>query len=198
MKHAAWLQDCLPACALNGKLPYEMGHRKKLNLCGIQEFGAAAYVKDLSAGKLDARAKKGCLVGYDSESKGYRIYWPEKRSITVKCNVVFNQDNANASDEIAVIHGMAQSEGENEKIIQAAQNNNESLEDPENKKHADQQHLEDDFETQKSPKLSNTVPFPSTDNPQSDPDPNKDDQVTEQQYGRDLLLIWTIRHLTKH
>ena len=113
-----------------------------------------------------------------------RIYWPEKRSITVEHNVVFNQDNANASDEIAVIHGMAQSEGENKKIIQAMQNNNESLEDPENEKHADQQHLEDDSKTHKSPKLSNTVPFPSTDNPQSDPDPNEDDQVTEQQYGR--------------
>ena len=71
MKHAAWLQDRLPARALNGKSPYKMGHKKKPNLHGIQEFRAAAYVKDLSAGKLDARAKKGHLVGYDSESKGY-------------------------------------------------------------------------------------------------------------------------------
>ena len=61
-----------------------MGHKKKPNLHGIQEFGAAAYVKDLNTGKLDARAKKGHFVGYNSKSKGYRIYWPEKRSITVK------------------------------------------------------------------------------------------------------------------
>ena len=74
----------MPAHALNGKTPYEMGHKKKPNPCGIQEFGVAAYVKDLNAGKLDARAKKGRFVRYDSESKGYRIYWPEKRSITVK------------------------------------------------------------------------------------------------------------------
>ena len=88
-----------------------MGHKKKPNLHGIQEFSAAAYVKDLSARKLDARAKKGYLVGYDSESKGFRIYWPEKRSITVERNIVFNQEDANASNEIAVIHGVTQSEG---------------------------------------------------------------------------------------
>ena len=115
MKHAAWLQDRLPSRALNGKTPYEMGHKKKPNLHGIQEFGAATYVKDLSTRKLDARAKKGCLVGYDSESKGFRIYWPEKRSIMVKHDVVFNQEDANASNKIAIIHSVTQSEGENEK-----------------------------------------------------------------------------------
>jgi hypothetical protein len=54
MKHSAWLQDRTPARALNSKTPYEMGHKRKPHLTGIQEFGAAAYVKDLSAGKQDA------------------------------------------------------------------------------------------------------------------------------------------------
>jgi hypothetical protein len=84
MKHSAWLQDCTPARALKGKTPYKMGHNKKPHLASIQEFGAAAFIKDLAAGKLDARAKKGWFVGYDSELKGYRIYWPEKWSITVE------------------------------------------------------------------------------------------------------------------
>lgn len=44
-----------------------------LQLGNIQEFGAAAYVKDPKAGKLDARAKVGRFVGYDMESKGFRI-----------------------------------------------------------------------------------------------------------------------------
>ena len=46
-------------------------------------------MKDLKAGKLDARAKIGRFVGYDSESKGYRIYWPGKRSVTVERNIMF-------------------------------------------------------------------------------------------------------------
>jgi hypothetical protein len=51
--------------ALNGKTPYKMSNGKKPHLADIQEFGAAAYIKDLNAGKLDARAQKGRLV------KGY-------------------------------------------------------------------------------------------------------------------------------
>jgi hypothetical protein len=48
-----------------------MSNGKKPHLADIQEFGATAYVKDLTAGKLDAHAQKGRLVGYNSESKGY-------------------------------------------------------------------------------------------------------------------------------
>ena len=70
-----------------------MKNKRKPLLGGIQEFGAAAYVKDLKARKLDARAQVGQFVGYDSESKGYRIYWPGKQSISIKRNVVFNQND---------------------------------------------------------------------------------------------------------
>ena len=54
MQHAIWLQNRLPAQALDGKTPYEMIHKRKPNLAGIQEFGAAAYMKDLKAGMLNA------------------------------------------------------------------------------------------------------------------------------------------------
>jgi hypothetical protein len=77
MKHTTWLQNKTQTCALEGKTPYEMKNKKKPHLSGLQEFGAAAYVKDLKAGKLDARAQVGQFVGYDSESKEYRIYWLE-------------------------------------------------------------------------------------------------------------------------
>jgi hypothetical protein len=90
IKHLAWLQDQMLAHALNRKTSYEMDHNKKPHLACIQEFGAAAHVKDLTARKLDTRAKKDYFVRYDSESKGYRIFWPEKRSISIKRNVVFN------------------------------------------------------------------------------------------------------------
>src|SRR3979490_1128411 len=73
MQHLAWLQNQTPACALNGMTPYQARHKKKTHLAGIQEFGGATYVKNLNAGKLDSRAEIGRFVGYDSESKGYRI-----------------------------------------------------------------------------------------------------------------------------
>ena len=59
MNHGTWLQNRTPARALKGKTPYEMKNNKKPHLAGIQEFGTAAYVKDLNAGKLDAHAQVG-------------------------------------------------------------------------------------------------------------------------------------------
>jgi len=61
-----------------------MRNNKKPHLASIQEFGVAAYVKDLKAGKLDAQAQLGHFVGYDSGYKGYQIYWPAKQSIMVE------------------------------------------------------------------------------------------------------------------
>ena len=56
MLHATWLQNRMPAQALEDKTPYKMLNKKVPNLAGIQEFGAAAYMKDLKAGKVDACA----------------------------------------------------------------------------------------------------------------------------------------------
>ena len=54
MNYSNWLQNHTLACANKGKTPYELRHKKKPNLAGIQEFSVMAYVKDLKAGKLDA------------------------------------------------------------------------------------------------------------------------------------------------
>ena len=102
----------MPTQALEGKTPYEMMSRTKLNLTGIQRFGAAAYVKIKNAGKLDKHALKCHFVGYDSKSKGYQIYWPKKCSISIEHNVVFNpEDSFEESVEIM-------NEEENRKILQ--------------------------------------------------------------------------------
>ena len=177
MKHTTWLQNRTPARALDGKIPYEMIHKKKPHLGGIQEFGAAAYVKDLKAGKLDARAQLGRFLGYDTESKGYRIYWPGKRSVTVERNVVFNEKDIRTADGTATFSSGALSEGEREKIIQYPENVTQNQE----KDHID----EEDAEKQKStdetnPSTSNTIPFPIA------PEPDSESQVIDdehQEYG---------------
>jgi hypothetical protein len=48
--------------------------------------------KQLKAGKLDAQAKKGHFVGFNGESKGYHIYWPGKRKVTIERDVYFNKN----------------------------------------------------------------------------------------------------------
>jgi hypothetical protein len=119
MLHSVWLQNRSSTCGLNGKTPYEMAKGKKPHLAVIQEFGAAVYIKDLNAGKLDPEVQKGCFVGYDSQSKGYRIYWPNKWSISVERDVTFNPDDIHLqSEESVVIFGDVLHEGEKDKIIQ--------------------------------------------------------------------------------
>jgi Reverse transcriptase (RNA-dependent DNA polymerase)/gag-polypeptide of LTR copia-type/GAG-pre-integrase domain len=181
MRHSAWLQDRTPARALNGKTPYEMGHNKKPNLAGIQEFGTAAYVKDLTAGKLDARAQKGRFVGYDSESKGYRIYWPSKKSVSVERNVVFNPDDANSTDDVAIIYGEAQSEGEKQKVIQASPNGTDDVKEPENETTQAESTNEEDPITHPESEPSSTTPNHDVEPPD---EPSDAESSTPPEYGR--------------
>ena len=120
MKHSAWIQNCTPTRTLDGKTPYEMRHGKKPYLAGIQEFGTAAYVKDLDASKLDLKARIGRFMGYDSESKGYQIYWPKQKSISVEQNVVFNTSNVTLEEVNVPISMDALAEGERDKVIQSS------------------------------------------------------------------------------
>jgi hypothetical protein len=160
MKHVEWLKMRSPHSALDGKTPYKMKHKKKPHLGGIHKFGAAAYVKDLKAGKLDSHAQLGRFVGYDSELKGFRIYWPNKRSVTVEWNVVFNDSDV-IMDTTAVIPSDL-SKGEKEKVIQVPEMNitctkEDSAENPANKPNPNNisSNLAPDSEEH------NSVPFPS-------------------------------------
>jgi len=112
MKHSAWIQNRTPTRALNTMTPYEARHKRKPHLAGIQEFGVAAYVKDLREGKLDSRAQVGRFVGYDAESKGYRIYWRAKQTVTVERNVTFNENDVLSENNDTIIQGEILNEGE--------------------------------------------------------------------------------------
>ena len=144
----------------------------------------AAYVKDLKAGKLDARAQMGRFVGYDSESKGYRIYWPGKRSVTVERNVVFDGNNTKTNENHNITLGDLLAEGENADITQTSPNSLNNVEQPE-----DLQDQPEDHSTKTNPDDTNTtnsVPFPSTQNP-TNPEPTAeipDDNDESVNYGR--------------
>jgi hypothetical protein len=190
MKHTTWLQNRTPARALDGKTPYEMQNKKKPYLGGIQEFGAAAYVKDLKAGKLNSRAQLGRFVGYDSESKGYRIYWPGKQSVTVEQNVIFNQTDVHTPDKHAIILDDTLAEGERDKIIQSPSNNAENsvktADMPESGIKPDTQTISNPQTEDKTvpnlqkPQTTSSVLFPPISQPDSE---SKDNNDELQEYG---------------
>ena len=78
----------------------------KPNLAGIQAFDATIWVKDLKANKLESHAKVRRFVGYDEESKGFRVYYPEKWSVGIERDVRFNPD------EVLIPEGNIGSKGE--------------------------------------------------------------------------------------
>jgi hypothetical protein len=89
INYATWLKNRLPSRAIPGHTPHELIHGCKPNLAQAHEFGAKIYVHLQDAGKLEARAEEAVYVGVDDQSKGYRIYWPGKRRVSVERNVTF-------------------------------------------------------------------------------------------------------------
>ncbi|KAJ2929032.1 hypothetical protein H1R20_g8057, partial [Candolleomyces eurysporus] len=66
------------------KTPLEIASGERPNLSAIQPWGSKILVKDLNAGKLQSRMREGRYLGPDEESLGVRVYWPEKRTVTVE------------------------------------------------------------------------------------------------------------------
>jgi hypothetical protein len=104
ISHGVWLKNRSPARALINKTPHEAAGFGKPDLSDLHEFGATVYVLN-DGRKLDDRGLEAKFVGYDSERKGYRIYWPKKRSVTVERNVKFHANEV-------VIPETVQDEGE--------------------------------------------------------------------------------------
>ena len=92
--HAVWLMNRTWTRALAvGRSPYEMVNDRPAILDRLPIWGQVIWVHDTSGGKLDPRAREGRWVGFDTDSNAHRIYWPEKRSITVERSVTFARED---------------------------------------------------------------------------------------------------------
>ena len=89
--HATWVKNHTSTWHLGKKTPYEMLYQKKPNLENISVWGCRVKVHDTSGLKLDMHARDGHWVGFDPESDGHRIYFPDRSIIGVECSIVFEQ-----------------------------------------------------------------------------------------------------------
>jgi hypothetical protein len=89
VRHAVWLKNRTSTKALQNKTPHEAVTGVKPNLAGLHVWGCHVWVHDATGSKLDSRAKEGQWMGYDEQSKGHRVYWPGRRTVTVERNVTF-------------------------------------------------------------------------------------------------------------
>jgi len=89
--HAVWLKDWTSTKAIDGMTPVEALTGDKPSLCGFREWGSKVWVQSKKKGKLGGRVDEGVWVGIDEKSKGFRVYWPKKYTVTVEWNVYFNE-----------------------------------------------------------------------------------------------------------
>ena len=90
---AVYLRNRSPTKAVDDMTPFEAWMKKRPSVSHLRVFGCKAYVhvpKD-ERGKLDNKAKKCILVGYGEETKGYRLYDPDKKRICFSRDVSFNE-----------------------------------------------------------------------------------------------------------
>ena len=74
------------------KSPYELLFGVRPNVSNLRAYGCRAYLYNFGAvGKLDDRAIKGALVGYDMSSSAYLIYVPDSNSIRRSGHVAFDE-----------------------------------------------------------------------------------------------------------
>lgn len=90
-------------------MPYEILTGKKLDLSNnLYSWGTQVWIHDTSGSKLNGHAKEGRWVGFDDQSKRHRIYWEEKRSVTVERSINF------IPDDVDIQIGNVPVDGENE------------------------------------------------------------------------------------
>lgn len=93
---ASYIRNRCPTSALDGRVPFTVWTGKIPTVKFMQVFGAKVFVKNKNPGKgkFDSRAVPGIFMGYDAQSKAYRVYLPESRKTTVCRDIKFMSETA--------------------------------------------------------------------------------------------------------
>ncbi|KIK75515.1 hypothetical protein PAXRUDRAFT_172617 [Paxillus rubicundulus Ve08.2h10] len=75
----------------------------------------------MSGSKLDPWARDGHWVGYNQDSNGYRIYWPDRGTIGVERSVHFDDRPTEVVMPICLTSHQVQIEGEREQVDERAE-----------------------------------------------------------------------------
>lgn len=79
------IRNRCPSSSLEGRSAYEKWTGKVPDVSTFETFGHQVMVKNPEphASKWDAKSRKGIFVGYSEVSKGFRIFFPDKRKIEI-------------------------------------------------------------------------------------------------------------------
>ena len=94
VRTAAFIRNRMPVSLLN-VTPFERWYGKKPNLKNMKVFGCAAYALNPAQlrKKFDPKSTKLRFIGYEKGSHGYRLWNPTKRTLLVRRDVIFNEND---------------------------------------------------------------------------------------------------------
>ena len=91
VSHAVYLKNWTWTCMIGYSTPYKILNSRKLNIGNLHQWGCKVQVHHPGDSKLDGHSFIGCWMGFDAKTKdGHRVYWPERRMVTVERSVKFN------------------------------------------------------------------------------------------------------------
>jgi hypothetical protein len=90
--HIVWLMNRTTMKAVVGMTPFEAVFGQKPDLQDVCEWGEKVWVRVEKGNKLGGHVCEGHYVGIDDRTtNGFRIYWPDTRTVTVEHNVHFDK-----------------------------------------------------------------------------------------------------------
>ena len=92
--HVVYIINRIPSIVIKKNTPYELLHKKILDLNYLKTFGSLCFIYTLERdrSKLDLRAKKCVFLGYREGTKGYVTLDIKTREIAISRNVVFYEN----------------------------------------------------------------------------------------------------------
>ena len=93
VKTALYLLNHSPTNENGGGLPKEKFIGVMPSLRHLQAFGCMVFIHipKWYRDKLESRLEQGVFIGYDDSTKGYMVYLPHKRKVTVSWDLTFNE-----------------------------------------------------------------------------------------------------------
>jgi hypothetical protein len=84
------------------KTPYELLTSKKPNVSYFRVFGSKCFilVKIGRKYKFAPKAVEGFLLGYDSNTRAYRVFNKSIRLVKVSCDIVFDETNGSQEEQV--------------------------------------------------------------------------------------------------
>ncbi|UYV75209.1 hypothetical protein LAZ67_12002923 [Cordylochernes scorpioides] len=91
---AAYIKNRSLCSALDNKVPEEIWLSRKVSLRHLKIFGALAYahIPKQKRKKFDRRAKRCILVGYSTQSKGYRLWDNDSKQVFINKHARFDEN----------------------------------------------------------------------------------------------------------